>query len=270
MDQALPLRALAGIAAVAVVLSASLFANGAARADANGPRWTAGDYWVYSRTSDNQTTRYDVVGPETVALSQAYAAFHLRKSVTTTSGSTDVTVTTDEWIREGDLAIVKSVAVVIATQTVTFDPPLDVNFTVPSGAAYGSYAGRTIVLQYNGFGDLHGIPGKCVSLASNAPVSCETAGARYVPEFIVPFDQTLGTVTRGSTTYLVKWLDREIRLAKKDVSVCSGAGLSLPSGVALPTSASLKDPSNASSDVYVGTKPIVTSAPRVIHGEVKY
>jgi len=153
---------------------------------------------------------------------------------------------------------------------VTFDPPLDVNFTVPSGAAYGSYAGRTIVLQYNGFGDLHGIPGKCVSLASNAPVSCETAGARYVPEFIVPFDQTLGTVTRGSTTYLVKWLDREIRLAKKDVSVCSGAGLSLPSGVALPTSASLKDPSNPSSDVYIGAKPTVTDAPRVIHGEVKY
>jgi len=137
MVQALPLRALAGIAAFVVVLSASLFATGAARADANRPRWTAGDYWVYSRTSDNRTTRYDVVGPETVTLSQAYAAFHLRKSVTMISGSTNVTVTTDEWVREGDLAIVKSVAVVIATQTVTFDPPLtQASFPLSAGKSW--------------------------------------------------------------------------------------------------------------------------------------
>ncbi len=153
---------------------------------------------------------------------------------------------------------------------VAFDPPLQVNFVVPSGSAYGSYAGRTIVLQYNGFGDLFGIPGRCVSVASNEPVSCDTQGARYVPEFMIPFDQTVGKVTSGSATYLVKWLDREIRLAKKSTTVCTDAGLSLPSGVSLPTSASLKDPSNASSDVYIGAKPAVTSAPRVIHGEVKY
>jgi hypothetical protein len=153
---------------------------------------------------------------------------------------------------------------------VMFDAPLQVNFTVPSGAAYSSYAGTTMVLQYNGFGDLFGIPGKCVSPVNNAPVSCDTQGARYVPEFMIPFDQTVGKVTNGSTTYLVKWLDREIRLAKKNVSVCSSAGLNLPSGISLPTSAGLKDPSNASSDVYIGTQPTVTDAPRVIHGEVKY
>lgn len=153
---------------------------------------------------------------------------------------------------------------------VIFDPPLEVNFTVPNAAAYGSYAGSTILLQYNGFGDLHGIPGKCVSLATNQAVSCDTTGARYVPEFMIPFDQTVGKVTRGGTTYLVKWLDREIRLAKKNVSVCSGAGLNLPSGVVLPTSGNLKDPSNSGSDVYIGSKPTVTAAPRVIHGEVMY
>lgn len=153
---------------------------------------------------------------------------------------------------------------------VTFDPPLQVNFTIPSGAAYGSYAGRTIVLQYNGFGDLYGIPGKCVLPVDNSVVSCDTANARYVPEFMIPFDQTTGIATNGSTTYFVKWLDREIRLAKKDVSVCTGAGLSLPSGISLPDGTGLKDPSNASSDVYIGTAPTVTSAPRVIHGEVQY
>lgn len=153
---------------------------------------------------------------------------------------------------------------------VTFDPPLSVNFTVPSGAAYGDYAGQTLVLEYNGFGDLWGIPGACVNSMSNEAVSCDSVNARYVPEFIIPFDATNGRVTQGNNTYLVKWLDREIRFAKKDNSVCAAAGLDLPSGVTLPSSADLKDPTDASSDVYIGTKPTVTAAPRVIHGQVQY
>lgn len=154
---------------------------------------------------------------------------------------------------------------------VQFDAPLNVNYTVPTGAAYGDYAGKTIVLQYNGFGDLFGIPGKCVNPITNEAGDCATmTNARYVPEFAIPFSQTTGTVTNGSTTYLVKWLDREIRFAKKTVADCTAAGLSLPSGVTLPTSAGLKDPSSASSDVYIGAKPTVTDAPRVIHGVVQY
>lgn len=154
---------------------------------------------------------------------------------------------------------------------VQFDAPLNVNYTVPSGAAYGDYAGKTIVLQYNGFGDLFGIPGKCVNPITNDAGDCATmTNARYVPEFAIPFSQTTGTVTNGSTTYLVKWLDREIRFAKKTVTDCTAAGLSLPSGVTLPTSAGLKDPSSSSSDVYIGAKPTVTDAPRVIHGVVQY
>jgi hypothetical protein len=43
----------------------------------------------------------------------------------------------------------------------------------------------------------------------------------------------------------------------------------LPGSVALPT-ADLKDPSNPASDIYIGTQPEVTAAPRVVHGEVKY
>lgn len=154
---------------------------------------------------------------------------------------------------------------------VTFDAPLSVNYTVPSGAAYGNYASTTIVLEYNGFGDLFGIPGKCVLPATNEETSCGTSAARYVPEFAIPFDQTTGAASSGTTNYLVKWLEREIRLAKKDTSVCSAAGLSLPSTLpTLPTSASLKNPSSSASDVYIGSKPVVTAAPRVIHGVVQY
>jgi hypothetical protein len=155
---------------------------------------------------------------------------------------------------------------------VTFDPPLQLAYTVPTGAQYGQYAGKSVVLQYNGFGELQGIPGTCVSMLTNAPVNCSSQGARYVPAFAIPYDETKGLLTSidGQTTYLAKWLDREIRFAKKPLSSCSAAGLSLPSNVTLPTAADLRDPSDASSSVYIGAKPTVTAAPRVIHGDVKY
>jgi hypothetical protein len=93
-----------------------------------------------------------------------------------------------------------------------------------------------------------------------------------VPTFAIPFDETKGQVASidGQTTYLVKWLDREIRFAQKPLSSCSNAGLTLPSNVVLPTEANLKDPSDPASDVSIGVKPTVTTAPRVIHGDVKY
>lgn len=153
---------------------------------------------------------------------------------------------------------------------VTFDAPLQVSYNVPNGAAYGQYAGKSIVLQYGAFGDLWGIPGVCVSRLTNAVVNCNEQGSRYVPSFVIPHDSTAGQVSDGTKTYLVKWLDREIRFAKKPLSACTAAGLTVPANVTLPTASDLKDPSDPASSVYIGTKPAVTSAPRVIHGDVKF
>ena len=161
---------------------------------------------------------------------------------------------------------------------VHFDAPLNVNFAVPAGSRYGDYAGTSIVLQYNGFGNLFGLPGSCVSASNNAPVDCNTPNARYVPQFVIPYDPSAspqkGVVTTSSsgstTSYLVKWLQREIRFAVKNGSVCSAANLTAPTNVQLPTASMLKNPSDSSSDVFLGTKPTLTSAPRVIQGEVKY
>jgi hypothetical protein len=149
-----------------------------------------------------------------------------------------------------------------------FDAPLQLNYHVPTGVQYGQYASKSIVLQYGGFGDLWGIPGQCVSALTNQPVSCDQDNARYVPEFVIPYDATLGLASDGTNSYLVKWLEREIRFARKDVSACSN--LTLPSNVTLPSAANLNDPSNANSSDYIGVKPTVTTAPRVIQGEVKY
>jgi hypothetical protein len=153
---------------------------------------------------------------------------------------------------------------------VTFEAPLQLNFHVPTGAQYGQYAGQDIVLQYGGFGDLWGIPGVCVSHLTNQEVSCSTPDARYVPSFVIPYDVAIGSAQAGGQTYLVKWLDREIRFARKSLTVCDSAGLTVPSSVELPTAQDLKNPSDQASDVYIGVRPVLTAAPRVVHGEVKY
>jgi hypothetical protein len=155
-------------------------------------------------------------------------------------------------------------------QFVNFDAPLQVNFAVPQGAAYGQYAGQSIVLQYAGFGDLWGLPGVCVSPTTNQEVACDGGEVRYVPSFVIPHDSTQGVVTSDGTTYLVKWLDREIRFARKNLSVCDAAGLTVPAGVTLPTATDLANPSDPTSPIYIGVRPVVTGAPRVIQGEVKY
>ena len=157
-----------------------------------------------------------------------------------------------------------------AGAVVTFDAPLQVTYNVPAGAKYGQYAGKSIVLQYGGFGQLWGVPGECVSRLTNEHVSCETQDSRYVPAFAIPFDDVLGRVSDGTTAYLVKWLDREIRLARKNLSVCVGAGVNLASGMSLPDATGLRNPSDPAAAVYIGDKPVVTDAPRVIDGDVKY
>jgi hypothetical protein len=152
---------------------------------------------------------------------------------------------------------------------VSLDAPLQVTFDVPNDATlYKDYAGKSIVLQYGGFGQLWGIPGHCVSHLTNQPVSCDQQESRYVPEFVIPYDETVGVVHEGDNTYLVKWLDREIRFARKQLSECSA--LTLPANTTLPTAADLKNPADPQSDIYNGTRPVVTDAPRVVHGEVKF
>jgi hypothetical protein len=153
---------------------------------------------------------------------------------------------------------------------VQFDAPLQLSFDVPQGAQYGEYAGKSLVLQYGGFGNLWGIPGSCVSHLTNLPESCDGPEARYVPEFVIPHDATTGVVRDGQTEYLVKWLEREIRFARKPLADCTNAGLATQSGAVLPTEADLKDPSDPNSTIYNGAQPTVTDTPRVVQGEVKY
>jgi hypothetical protein len=157
-------------------------------------------------------------------------------------------------------------------QFVELEAPLQVSYQVPEGARYGEFAGKAITLEYAGFGNLWGIPQTCVSAMTNAPVSCESDedDVRPVSDFVIPVNATTGRVSAGDTQYLVKWLNREIRLASKPFSECAALPLPDPGAVTLPTAADLRNPANPQSEIYIGAKPALTSAPRVIQGEVMY
>lgn len=166
---------------------------------------------------------------------------------------------------------------------VHFDAPLNVTFNVPANTMgtypYGNYAGTTMVLQYGGFGNLWGIPGSCVSSLTNQPIACNdpSGTAMYVAAFEIPYDPSAtpqqGVVATSNgdvtTTYLVKWLNRQILLAQEPASTCTSAGL-VTSSASLPDASGLQDPSDPTSAVYNGVEPTVTGAPRVIQGQVMY
>ena len=155
-------------------------------------------------------------------------------------------------------------------KVVPFDPPQNIAYTVPTGAAYGSYAGLPILLQFNGFGNLGGIPGSCVNPTDNTPMDCNTNGASYVPMFSIPDGTTMSLPSLDastSTPLVVKALNGAILLKSlgTNAAQCSSmtlTPLTLPSG-------GLHDPSDPNDTEYLGTVPTVTSAPKVIDGIVQ-
>ncbi len=165
---------------------------------------------------------------------------------------------TDQWNQSRWLTRTGNNAVV------SFDPPEIISYTVPSGSSYGNWSGRKLQLRFDGFGNLDGIPGHCVSNTDNTLVSCSTPGARYVPAFAIPDGATM-TISDTNTPLIVKALDAEIRL--REISGCTGVALSQPTTTAtLPTSVDLHDPTSSADVDYIGTEPTVTDPPKVIDG----
>ena len=114
---------------LAMALTSALLVGGfavvpqGARADANAPRWSSGDYWVYVDVNNrNHTLRIDAVGQENVQTIRGttYEAFHFKETDSTGSAA----LITDSWVRPSDLGLVKTSATIFNVVTVfTFDPP---------------------------------------------------------------------------------------------------------------------------------------------------
>ncbi len=156
---------------------------------------------------------------------------------------------------------------------VAFTAPQPAAFSVPNDTKYGEYAGATMQLQYQGFGELHGIPGACFSTLDNSPADCGP-NTRWVPAFAIADGST---VTIGGETKYVKGLESEIRFAKLAGNAAAN-GVTMGGAVALPATMNINsvsdttDPSNsANSAIYPGAYSGVNFGqdPAVIHGVVQ-
>ena len=153
---------------------------------------------------------------------------------------------------------------------VPFDPPQNIAYTVPTGSAFGSYAGLPILLQFNGFGNLQGIPGSCVNPTDNSAEDCSVSGASYVPTFSIPDGTTMTLPSlSGSTTtpLIVKALNGEILLHSLGTGAAQCSSMTL-TALTLP-SGGFHDPSSTADSEFLGAMPTVTAAPKVIDGVVQ-
>lgn len=158
-----------------------------------------------------------------------------------------------------------------SNNVVAFDPPKPVQYEYPVGGTDGlnpeavdkKFRGNTFFLQYAGFGDLQGIPGKCFNPANPADSSpdCSGEGKRWVPEFTIPAGSTV-LDDDGITAYLVKPLEVEQRMAKAPSSSCSNIDIVDLKSLWPNISTDWKDPE-------LGDEPDITDPPKVIAGVIQ-
>ncbi len=145
----------------------------------------------------------------------------------------------------------------------TFSPPVQVAYTKTNTDSTTT----KYFLEYGGYGDLWGIPGKCVDEAGADTDCYDSTGTtfiRWVPEFSIPDG---GEVDNSGTTNYVKSLEKEQRM-KENTSACSALSLTaytLPDPVDF-----FVDPSDSTKVYYVGVEPSLADAPiKVIDGVVQ-
>jgi hypothetical protein len=157
-----------------------------------------------------------------------------------------------------------------SNKPVTFDPPLPVQYTYPAGtgglnptSVDQKYAGNTFLLQYQGFGSLQGIPGKCFNPENPSDTSpdCSKPGRRWVPEFTIP-EGSVAKDGNGAEKYYIKPLEIEQRMSKVAESECTSLKI-------VDLSSSWPSLEKDWQDPALGTEPQITDAPRVIAGVIQ-
>jgi len=133
------------------------------------------------------------------------------------------------------LTVVKNGATVVK-----FEAPARVTYVhsqSDTAAPDYKYNGVSFFLDYNGFGQLNGIPGKCFDPTTGTETLDCSGNKRWVPEFTIP---TGSTVSDGTNTFYVKALESEQRMKPVSLSVCTAT---LPTTVlTLPSSGDAVDP----------------------------
>lgn len=143
-----------------------------------------------------------------------------------------------------------------------FDPPLVVHYThvqPDGGEPDARYNGVQFRLEYDGFGQLQGIPSTCISRSTGAVVDCSQSSGSdtsWVADFMINEGEKV-TAETGNTQYTVKPLEIEEHMKSSSPSNCTN----LPTTAAyqLPVITDWKDPA-------IGSEPSITAPPAVIGG----
>jgi hypothetical protein len=135
-----------------------------------------------------------------------------------------------------------------------FDPPLQVSYL----HTWDDLSTSTFNIEYSGFGNLQGIPGKCIDWDSGDEVECGE-GTRWIPQFSISEGTEVTDVSDGVTNYYVKALEKEQRMKQLEESICA----ELPTTTyTLPSMSEWVNPD-------IGTEPVVEGAPAVVGGVVQ-
>jgi len=139
-----------------------------------------------------------------------------------------------------------------------FDPPIQVLYAhsqTDSTKGDYKYNGTKFYLEYSGFGNLWGIPGKCVDFDTGADTSCGPK-TRWIPEFSIADGSDMTKSDDSTKKYASKALEKEQRMSNVADSNCSSLTLT---SYTLPSISDWVDPN-------IGTEPTVTNAPAVVGG----
>jgi hypothetical protein len=135
-----------------------------------------------------------------------------------------------------------------------FESPLQVSYV----HTWDDLTTSLFTLEYSGFGNLNGIPGKCVDPDTGNDIPCGPE-SRWIPQFNIPEGAQVDDVVTA-TPYFVKPLEMEQRMKEAELSNCSTLTLQT---FDLPSINDFVDPN-------IGEEPVVEGPPAVIGGEVMY
>ena len=140
----------------------------------------------------------------------------------------------------------------------TFDPPLNLTYQDGNGQRF---------VQYEGFGQLHGIPGKCYSRVDHSLVSCSSGQYTiWIPEYNIPTGTELTAAGNNTLSYFVK----QLNIAQNLLPLSNGVEKTqcvnqLQSSITQASALSLPA-LNQWSDPNLGTMPSVSNITEVIAG----
>ena len=213
--------------------------------------------------------------------------------------STEVTRYCDYQLWEGDIGTKYNIALETESsysislestgQKVVIDQPKALYYTVPEtldsngNYVFGDDRGKQIRLEYQGHGELHGIPGFVYDTATGEDkgefVNEWQESYRYLSRFTIPDGGLLTDPLDSSASYKVKALDGEEWLTKADGSVSGvddvrGRYTALYAGDKTNLQNEIPEVSEPSDDFYIGPVPtsgfINEGKASVVHGEVAF